>query len=110
MYLAGVPPQGHYSHIAQLHDNPLVQTDGFRVDVVAAVSETISRGAAGTISLQTVWDQVFTMPIFPRPYFKYGFGSNALNVAFFMTLLAGGVANVLDIGVEWAPTTRNEAV
>ncbi|KAH7355651.1 heterokaryon incompatibility protein-domain-containing protein [Pyrenochaeta sp. MPI-SDFR-AT-0127] len=120
VYLAGVPPKGHYPYFAQLQDNPLVQrsikepnilqADGFRVDIVAAVSETITQGAGGTISPQTIWDQLFTMPIFPRPYFQYGFGAEALDVAFFITLLAGGVANVLNIGFDGAPTTRSEAV
>jgi hypothetical protein len=120
VYMAGVPPEGHYRYFAHLQDNPLVQksikepnilqADGFRIDVVAAVSETITQGAGGTISPQTVWDQLFTMPIFPRPFFQYAFGAEALDVAFFMTLLAGGVVNALDIGFEGAPKIRSEAV
>jgi hypothetical protein len=50
------------------------------------------------------------MPIFPRPFFQYAFGAEALDVAFFMTLLAGGVVNALDIGFEGAPKIRSEAV
>lgn len=120
MYLAGVPPTGHYRYFAHLQDNPLVQrsikepnilqADGFRVDVVAAISETITQGAGGTILPQTIWNQLFTMPIFPRPFFQYEFGAEALDVAFFMTLLAGGVANALSVGLEGVPTTRSEAV
>ncbi|KAH7084319.1 heterokaryon incompatibility protein-domain-containing protein [Paraphoma chrysanthemicola] len=120
VYLAGVPPKGHYRYFAQLHDNPLVQrsieepnilqADGFRVDVVAAISETIAQGAGGTISPQTVWDQLFTKSIFPRPNLQYGFGAEALDVAFFMTLLAGGVANALEAGFEGGSVNRSEAV
>ncbi|EMD68559.1 hypothetical protein COCSADRAFT_109190 [Bipolaris sorokiniana ND90Pr] len=121
IYMAGVPPKGHYRYFAHLHDNPLVQgsikepnllqADGFRVDVVVAVSETIAQGAtSGTISPQTIWDQLFPMPISPRPNRQYDFGAEALDVAFFMTLLAGGLLNTLEIGFEGAPTTRCEAV
>ncbi|XP_014553239.1 hypothetical protein COCVIDRAFT_29530 [Bipolaris victoriae FI3] len=120
VYMAGVPPKGHYRYFAHLQDNPLVQgsikepnilqADGFRVDVVDTVSETITQSASGTISPQTVWDQLFPMPIFPRPNTQYEFGTEALDVAFFMTLLAGGVLNTLEVGFEGAPTTRSEVV
>ncbi|KAH5744709.1 hypothetical protein HBI81_179370 [Parastagonospora nodorum] len=120
VYMAGVPPEGHYRYFAHFQDNPLVQrsikepnilqADGFRVDVVAAVSETITQGDGGTISPQTIWDQLFTIPISPRPYVQYGFGAEALDVAFLMTLLAGGAVNALVIGFESAPTKRSEAV
>lgn len=119
MHMAGVPTKGHYRYFAHLQDSPLLQNPnepnilqagGFRVDVVAAVSETITQGDGGTISPQTIWDQLFTMPISPRPEFQYGFGAEALDVAFFMTLLAGGVINALSIGFEGAPKTRSEAV
>ncbi|USP74767.1 hypothetical protein yc1106_02041 [Curvularia clavata] len=120
VYMAGVPPQGHYRYFAHLQDSPLVQSsikepnvlqaDGFRVDVVATVSDTITPGASETISPQTVWNQLFTMPLSPRPNFQYEFGPEALDVAFFMTLLAGGVLNALEVGFEGAPTTRLEAV
>lgn len=120
VYLAGVPPKGHYRYFAELHDSPLVQTsikepnilqaDGFRVDIVTAVSDTITQGASGTISLQTIWNQLFTMPMSPRPNVQYAFGPEALDAAFFMTLLAGGVTNALDIGFEGAPKTRSGAV
>ncbi|KAJ6197217.1 LOW QUALITY PROTEIN: heterokaryon incompatibility protein-domain-containing protein [Bipolaris maydis] len=120
VYMAGVPPKGHYRYFAQVQDNPLVQgsikepnilqADGFRVDVVDTVSETITQGASGIISPQTVWNQLFPMPISPRPDLQYEFGAEALDVAFFMTLLAGGVLNTLEIGFEGAPTTRSEVV
>jgi hypothetical protein len=118
--MAGIPPQGHYRYFAELHDNPLVQSsivepdvlqaEGFRVDVVEAVSEIITPGADEKISPQIIWNQLFSMPLFPRPTTQYISGRESLDVTFFMTLLAGGVMNAVDLGVEGAPTSRNEAL
>lgn len=117
--MAGIPPTGHYPYFALLHDNPLVQrsilepdvlqAEGFRVDVIEAVSEPISEDAAYKILPQTIWDQLFpNIPLLhSRPTMQYVTGAESLDIAFFMTLLAGGVANLLDVGTDGAPTQRD---
>ncbi|KAF2269064.1 HET-domain-containing protein [Lojkania enalia] len=111
-YMAGIPPTGHYPYFAIVHDNPLredaprgprimepnvLQADGFRVDIVEAVSETVTQDVEGNISPETIWSQLFAFPLFPRPKKQYDHGKEALDVAFFMTLLAGGVGNSADL-------------
>lgn len=121
VYLAGIPLVGHYRYFAELEDNPLyarnikepnfLQAGGFRVDVVEAMSDNISQDGSGRISPGKIWSQLFpTMALFPRPTARYVVGTEALDVAFFMTLLAGGVMNVADLGVVGAPNTRSEAI
>lgn len=122
VYLAGIPPTGHYPYFAIMHDSPLVQrnikepnvlqAEGFRIDVIEAVSDPITQDSADQVSPQTIWSQLFpNIPLlYPRPTLQYVTGSEALDVAFFMTLLAGGIANLLDLGPVGAPSQRDQAL
>jgi Heterokaryon incompatibility protein (HET) len=97
-YTAGIPIQGHMPYFAKLHDCPLhgsasepdiLQLDGFRVDQVEAVSEVMHFELGDPLPVQSVWNTLFDVPLFPRPDRKYVFGGENLDVAFFMTLCAG---------------------
>ncbi|KAF2749171.1 HET-domain-containing protein [Sporormia fimetaria CBS 119925] len=122
IYMAGIPPKGHYRFLAELHDNPLLfrnivepnvlQAEGFRIDVAQAVSDLIEPGADGTISQRNIWSQLFQSPLFPRPGWKYRSGGESMDVAFFLTLLGGGVGSAMDIPLDDTslPNTRSEAI
>jgi hypothetical protein len=120
IYLAGIYPEGPF-HFAELLDNPfnqryivepdILQAGGFRVDVVEAVSGIITQNTEGKISPNDIWSQLFPkLPLFPRPTANYVSGIEALDVAFLMTLLAGGVMNVAALGPAGAPDTRQEGI
>jgi hypothetical protein len=127
LYLAGIPPTGHYRYFAEVHDNPLrpdswlsgrvkepdiLQVDGFRVDEVEAVSEVIAANGFGTFSPEEIWIQLFREPMFPRRETCYPFSKEPTDIAFFMALVAGGVGYVVqfkDSLLQSLSSSRREA-
>ncbi|EDP49108.1 hypothetical protein KXV81_004269 [Aspergillus fumigatus] len=96
--LAGIPMYGHYRYFAELHDSPLngrsvepdiLQLDGYRVDLVDAVSDRIHYKYTETPPIEAIWSQLFDFPLFPRPGFQYTGSGEALDVAFLQTISAG---------------------
>jgi hypothetical protein len=96
--LAGIPMRGHYRYFAELHDSPLngpsvepdvLQLDGYRVDLVDAVSDLIHYKYTDKPPIEAIWSQLFNFALFPRPSFQYTGTSEALDVAFLQTIAAG---------------------
>jgi hypothetical protein len=96
--LAGIPMRGHYRYFAELHDSPLngpsvepdvLQLDGYRVDLVDAVSDLIHYKYTDKPPIEAIWSQLFNSALFPRPSFQYTGTSEALDVAFLQTIAAG---------------------
>jgi hypothetical protein len=96
--LAGIPMRGHYRYFAELHDSPLngpsvepnvLQLDGYRVDLVDAVSDLIHYKYTEKPPIEAIWSQLFNFALFPRPSFQYTGTSEALDVAFLQTIAAG---------------------
>jgi hypothetical protein len=88
--LAGIPMRGHYRYFAELHDSPLngpsvepnvLQLDGYRVDLVDAVSDLIHYKYTEKPPIEAIWSQLFNFALFPRPSFQYTGTSEALDVA-----------------------------
>ncbi|GFF37931.1 heterokaryon incompatibility protein 6, OR allele [Aspergillus udagawae] len=95
LYLAGIPMHGHYRYFAELHDSPLdgrsvepdvLQLDGYRVDLVDAVSDLIHYKYTEKPPIEAIWSQLFNFPLFPRPGFQYTGTSESLDVAFLQTI------------------------
>jgi hypothetical protein len=100
LYLAGIPYHGHYAYFAELHDCPLkgnavepdvLQLDGYRVDLVDAVSDLIHYKYTDNPPIEALWSQLFNFSLFPRPGFQYTGTSEALDVAFLQTINAGNL-------------------
>ncbi|KIW04372.1 uncharacterized protein PV09_04656 [Verruconis gallopava] len=127
MYMAGIPTTGHYRYFAEVHDNPLwsdsaqssqvsepdvLQADGFRVDIVEKVSPVVTKDLFTDNMLAEIWSGLFDTSLFPRQALPYERSNELLDVAFFMTLMAGGAVNGLDArndGVEMS-SQRSEAM
>ncbi|RYP25540.1 hypothetical protein DL767_008350 [Monosporascus sp. MG133] len=102
LFIPGIPLTGHYRYFAVLHDCPLrgmplepnvLQLDGFRLDVVEAVSDSIGTDLEELrepLPLDQIWSQLFAFPLFPRPRLKYLGGHELLDTAFYVALCAGG--------------------
>jgi hypothetical protein len=111
LYLSGIPFEGHYPYFARLHDCPLrgeprdpdyLQLDGFRVDEIETVSDVIRFDLHDPLPVETIWNQIFDIPLFPRPNQRYVEGDEELDTAFFVTLNAGPLGLVGNMGYQWA--------
>jgi len=105
-YISGHPFMGFLPYFAELHDCPLhgdprepdyLQLGGFKVDQVEAVSDVIRFGVDDPLPVQSVWNQLFDLQLFPRPNRRYVFGDEKLDTAFLMTLCQGPLGSVLHI-------------
>ncbi|KAF7155358.1 hypothetical protein CNMCM5623_007429 [Aspergillus felis] len=108
LYLAGIPMHGHYRYFAELHDSPLdgrsaepdvLQLDGYRVDLVDAVSDLIHYKYTEKPPIEAIWSQLFNFPLFPRPGFQYTGTTEALDVAFLQTI-GGGMLGVIGMFIN----------
>ncbi|KAH8158992.1 hypothetical protein CIB48_g9250 [Xylaria polymorpha] len=106
LFLPGVPLTGHYPYFAQLHDCPLrgmpmepniLQLDGFRVDEVTSVSNSVQIDGGDTLPVERLWNDLFAFPLFPRTKLKYIGGLEQLDTAFFLTLCVGGIGMILSM-------------
>ena len=97
-YTAGIPLMGHLAYFAELHDCPLrgnprepdlLQLRGFKIGQVEAVSDVLRFDVTDPLPVQRIWNQLFDLPLFPRPNRKYVLGDEELDTAFFMTLCLG---------------------
>ncbi|KAH0565728.1 hypothetical protein GP486_000870 [Trichoglossum hirsutum] len=104
MYLAGFC-DGHFRYFAITHDSPLrgpslqpnsLQLDGFRVDQIIKVGEVMVFGLHETIPVESIWNQIFDVPMIPRSGLPYRNGE-PLDEAFCMTLMAGVLGGVLGV-------------
>jgi hypothetical protein len=102
VYFAGLC-DGHFRYFAIMHDSPLrgpslkpnsLQLDGFRVDQVVKVSDVMSFDPHGTIFVESIWNQMFDVPMFPRLGQLYR-NSEPLDEAFCLTLMAGDLGWVM---------------
>ncbi|KAL5365567.1 heterokaryon incompatibility protein-domain-containing protein [Aspergillus floccosus] len=109
IYLSGIPSIGHYRYFAELHDSPLygesrypniLRLDGYRIDHVEAVSDTIDFRFTNPIPVEGIWSQLFSFPLFPRPTHQYTFNQEALDIAFFTVLMGGMFGQLLMVASE----------
>jgi hypothetical protein len=114
--MAGIPAQSRYPYFAEVHDLPLtgeslepdcLRLDGFHVDRVEAVSDVIHYPQHDPPPVESIWNQVFDFPLFPRPNQPYmGNGGEPLDVAFFTTLNLG-VLGALKLAASHLKTLEN---
>jgi len=75
-FTAGILIQSDYPFFAELHDLPhtgeswepdCLQLDGFHVDQIVAVSDVIHSDLNDELPIESIRNQPFNFPLFPRP-------------------------------------------
>ena len=109
LFLAGIPYTGHFRYFAELHDNPLrgnpaqpnlLQLDGFVFDEVVAATQPVDFCLPGDPPVEPLWDQLFGIPLLPRPGLVYVCGDEQTDIAFFLTMCAGAMGAVMSYLTE----------
>jgi hypothetical protein len=104
LFLAGIPYTGHFRYFAELYDMPLrggpqqpnvLQLDGFVFDEVVAVTQPVDFRLPDDPPIQLLWDQLFSVPLFPRPGLMYVCDNEQTDVSFLMTMYAGPIGAVV---------------
>jgi hypothetical protein len=95
----------------EVKEPEVLQLDGFLIDTVQQTSNVLD--GAVDASIDEAWTTLFSTPLFPRPTGDYLFVPSRIDVAFFQSLVAGGVPNLfcsIDGATGSIPDTSLELV